>query len=146
MTLAECAIVAETQPPMADKAFDHGLPSLCEEEIRVDHKIPEQPKKQGCIQHGAGAVYGMTVAEHLEWTNTYVPISARRKEALDLALRAALEFEVATCPKEIDELRDAVAARWLRKVEELEGARMAWVAACPEELTGPVSKRRGPLI
>ena len=75
MTLADCANVAGVEPPMADEAFDHGLPSMCEVEISDDHELLVPLKKQGCIQHGAGAVYGMTVGEHLEWTKDYVPRS-----------------------------------------------------------------------
>ena len=52
------------------------------------------PKKQGCVQPGAGAVYGMTVEEHLERTKGYVPRPVRKKEASDPALREALDFEV----------------------------------------------------
>ena len=59
--------MAETQLPMAEKAFDHGLPSLWEEEISNDLEVPVPPKKQGCIQRGAGAVDGMTVGELFEW-------------------------------------------------------------------------------
>ena len=103
-------------------------PSMCEEEIEADHEWPVPPKKQGCVQHGAGAVYGMTVEEHLEWTKGYVPRSVRKKEALDLALREALDFEVSTSTEEIHEFSDEMAARWIRKAEELEGARMAWLA------------------
>ena len=110
---------------MADEALDHGLPSLSEEEISDDHELQVPAKRQGCIQPGAGAVYGMTVGEHLELTNNYVPRSVRRKEALDPALRAALDSKVSTDQEEIDEFRDWGAAKWLRKALELKGARMA---------------------
>ena len=68
-------------------------------EFSFDQVVPVPLKKQGYLQHGVGAVYGLVGGEHLERPKDCGPRAVRQKETWDLALRAVLDLYVGTMPK-----------------------------------------------
>jgi hypothetical protein len=81
--LSELADVAETSWPSASDLDDHCLPSLVGFGSEDEDDEPVLGNKMlGFVPNGAGAVYGLTIHDHILWTESYVPVSTRKSPKL----------------------------------------------------------------